>query len=178
MTTERRDPPRVADERMMLEAWLEYHRATLAMNGQSIQRRITLQIGRLQESIVVTDAGRSDIAPAQSRAPRDNPPCSSSPAAGNARIGGNLRAPVKIRDVKPQYPERFQGTGADAVVVLDGRIGLDGFIKDIQVREPADPEFANALATAVREWEFDSTLLNCVPVEVSVTVTCRFLHDQ
>src|SRR5438270_13442753 len=31
MTVTRTDPPLIADERAMLEAWLEYHRATLAM---------------------------------------------------------------------------------------------------------------------------------------------------
>jgi hypothetical protein len=31
MTVERVEPPRDADERPMLEAWLEYHRATLAL---------------------------------------------------------------------------------------------------------------------------------------------------
>lgn len=31
MTVDRRRAPRAADERTMLEAWLEYHRATLAM---------------------------------------------------------------------------------------------------------------------------------------------------
>ena len=31
MTVTRIDPPCVAEERPMLEAWLEFHRATLAM---------------------------------------------------------------------------------------------------------------------------------------------------
>ena len=31
MTISRTDPPSVADERSMLDAWLDYHRATLAM---------------------------------------------------------------------------------------------------------------------------------------------------
>jgi hypothetical protein len=37
VTSERRDPPRVADERTMLEAWLEYHRATLAIKCDADQ---------------------------------------------------------------------------------------------------------------------------------------------
>lgn len=36
MTTARTDPPGVADERPMLEAWLEYHRATLAMKCDGV----------------------------------------------------------------------------------------------------------------------------------------------
>jgi uncharacterized damage-inducible protein DinB len=44
MTVTRIDPPYVADERPMLEAWLEYHRATLAMkcdglSAEQLRRR-------------------------------------------------------------------------------------------------------------------------------------------
>jgi len=49
---------------------------------------------------------------------------------------------------------------------MDGRITLDGFIKDLRVQEPAHPDFANAAISAVSQWQWDSTLLNRVPVEV------------
>jgi len=38
MTITRIDPPVFADERPMLEAWLEYHRATLAMKCDGLSR--------------------------------------------------------------------------------------------------------------------------------------------
>jgi hypothetical protein len=62
--------------------------------------------------------------------------------------------------------------------VIDARIGLDGFIKDPHVREPANRELANAVLAAISQWQYDSTLLNCVPTEVAITVTGRFEHRR
>jgi hypothetical protein len=59
-------------------------------------------------------------------------------------------------------------------VVLDATIGLDGFPKDIVLREGANPDLAFAAITAVRQWQFSQTLLNCSPVEVQMTVTTNF----
>jgi hypothetical protein len=61
------------------------------------------------------------------------------------------------------------------MVVMDGHIGLDGFIRDLQVRNQAHPDFASAALSAVSQWQWDQTLLNCVPVEVFITVTARFV---
>jgi len=33
---------------------------------------------------------------------------------------------------------------------------------------------ADAAVTAVREWRYTQTLLNCTPIEVQMTVTTRF----
>jgi len=63
-------------------------------------------------------------------------------------------------------------------VVLDGHIGLDGFIRDPEVRNQAHPDFAIAAISAVSQWQWDQTLLNCVPVEVPVKVTVRFRPAQ
>ena len=57
---------------------------------------------------------------------------------------------------------------------MDGHIGLDGFIRDLQVRNEAHPDFASAALSAVSQWQWDQTLLNCVPVEVPITVTVKF----
>ena len=70
----------------------------------------------------------------------------------------------------------MRGSGAEGTVVLEGRIGLDGFIKDARVQGPANREFADALVAAVSQWQFESTLLNCVPTEVAIKVTGRFVN--
>lgn len=38
MATERIDPPHVADERSMLDSWLDYHRATLVRKAEGLDR--------------------------------------------------------------------------------------------------------------------------------------------
>lgn len=154
--------------------------ATVTMGSQTVDRRITMEVGTLHEAITIRD-GASAPAPqtAAARAPmkpRTNPPCPADPpAAGTTRVGGNIRPPAKIKDARPEYPASLRGTGTEATVIVDGRIGVEGFIKDIQVRDGADPTFTGALIAALNQWQFDSTLLNCVPVEPSIVVTARFL---
>ena len=98
--------------------------------------------------------------------------------AGNSGppIGGNLRPPSKLRDVKAIYPFGLRGTGRDQTVVVDAVVGLDGALKEFQPREPSDPLFYDALMQALRDWRFSATLLNCVPQEVEMTITASFTH--
>jgi beta-lactamase regulating signal transducer with metallopeptidase domain len=154
------------------------YRATVTMQGASVRRDLTLQIGTLQESITVADAPVEADVPARAVAPRPNPPCGAQPETGQVRIGGNIRPPWKIKDVRPTYPAALRGTGAQGEVILDAVIGVDGFVKDVQPRDGANPAFAEALITAVRQWQFDSTLLNCVPVEPVITITGTFLPQR
>ncbi|PYR92699.1 MAG: hypothetical protein DMF84_12230 [Acidobacteria bacterium] len=154
------------------------YRAALTMTGDNARRAITLEIGSVAEEIVIAGDGDSSSRAVQTASPRPNPPCPSTAATADVPIGGNIRPPNKIRDVRPQYPASVRGTGADATIVLDALIGTDGFLKDVRVREPANREFANALLAAVNQWQYDSTLLNCVPIEVAVTITGRFVHGR
>ena len=112
----------------------------------------------------------------QSSSPRPVPACKGTKIGEDGgRIGGQIRAPIRIRDARPQYPPTLHGTGTEGVVVMDGHIGLDGFIRDLQVRNQVHPDFASAAISAVSEWQWDQTLLNCVPVEVFITVTAKFM---
>jgi hypothetical protein len=91
-------------------------------------------------------------------------------------VGGNIRTPRKLRDAKPDYPSALRGTGRDATVIVNARIGVDGLLKDFQPREPVDTPFYEALVPALREWRFSTTLLNCVPQEVELNITANFEH--
>ena len=55
------------------------------------------------------------------------------------------------------------------------RIGIDGLTKDFRLPTPADPDFVNALLDAVKQWPFSQTKVDCVPVEVTMPVTARFV---
>ena len=99
---------------------------------------------------------------------RDLGACENSPA------GGRVRPPMKIKDVRPEYPDHLREAGIGGAVVLESRIGTDGTVKDVQVIEPVHPELAAAAVEAVRQWQFDGTLLNCSPVEVVMKVTVNF----
>ena len=59
-------------------------------------------------------------------------------------------------------------------MILRARIALDGYLTDISVLREEHPELASAAITAVREWMYTQTLLNCQPVSVGMTITVNF----
>jgi TonB family protein len=89
------------------------------------------------------------------------------------RIGGNIRAPKKIKDVKPVYPAIAQSARVAGAVTIEATIGPDGKVIDAKVVRSI-PLLDQAALDAVRQWEYTPTLLNGVPVPVLVTVTINF----
>jgi TonB family protein len=128
-------------------------------------RAITLQVGQLQETITVT-------------ARRPQKPAAVASGAGGAqrvRVGGNIKAPTKVFNVAPVYPESMREAALEGVVPLEVLIGTDGKVASVQVTSAqVHPAFAKAAADAVRQWIFTPTLLNGVPSEVSMTASIRF----
>lgn len=146
-------------------------------SGQALVRDVALQVGDIQEHITI----------AGSRAASRLPPVT--PAGGSARqtfsastqscttsgAGGDIVPPKKLRDMKPVYPQQQQETGVTGTVQIDARIGVDGHVKSAHLAAPADQALANATINAVQQWEFSQTLLDCVPVEVTMHVAASFV---
>jgi len=89
------------------------------------------------------------------------------------RVGGRIKAPTKIKDVKPVYPAIAQSARVAGVVTIEATIGFDGKVVDAKVVR-SSPLLDQAALDAVRQWEYTPTLLNGVPVSVLVTVTVNF----
>jgi TonB family protein len=68
----------------------------------------------------------------------------------------------------------YPADASAGVVILEAVIGPDGLVTDAKVLRSPAPALAQAAETAVRQWEFTPTLLNCVPVPVIMTVTVDF----
>jgi TonB family protein len=157
-------------------------RGTLDLTGRDLQRDVTLKVGSLQETITVSasrgGANATPPAPQPTRRPAPDKfsamkACAANtPTAGS--MGGNLRQPMKLVDVKPRYPEQLAQAGTGGVLVFAARIGTDGTVTDLQATSSSNPDLELAAATAIRQWEFTPTLLNCVAVEVPMTITVSF----
>lgn len=89
------------------------------------------------------------------------------------RVGGNIKAPRKIKDVRPVYPPIARQAGVAGVVILEVRIGTDGFVEDGRVLRSI-PLLDEAALDAVRQWQFEPTLMNGQPIPVIMTVTINF----
>ena len=89
------------------------------------------------------------------------------------RVGGNIKTPAKIKDVKPIYPLEAQAARVQGVVIIEATIGADGRVIDAKVLRSI-PLLDDAALDAVRQWEFTPTLVNGVAVPVIMTVTVNF----
>ena len=100
----------------------------------------------------------------------------STAAGGQApiRVGGNIKAPTKIRDVRPVYPADAQASHTEGIVILEAIIGPEGSVTEARVMRSISPSLDQAALDAVRQWVFTPTLLNGAPVSVIMTVTVNF----
>lgn len=89
------------------------------------------------------------------------------------RAGGVIKAPVKIRDVAPVYPDIARTARVQGTVTIEATIDPMGHVTDTRVLRSV-PLLDQAALTAVRQWEFTPTRLNGEPVAVIMTVTVQF----
>jgi TonB family protein len=154
---------------------------TVSLAGKSVRRDLTLTLGDLQETIsvrasqtmslrVVREGGVSKVQEMGDRSAFQRALEGCKPSS----TGGRVRPPHKIRDVRPIYPPNLRESQTAGRVGLRATIGVDGTVRDVHVVDSAHPDLDNAAIEAVRQWQFDGTLLNCVPVEVSFTISVDF----
>jgi TonB family protein len=134
-------------------------------NARDWDRVFTLQVGELRETVTIrSNRVTAPAAPASPRA-----------GAGPVRVGGNVRPPRKLVDVRAVYPESMREAGLSGVVPIEAVIGQDGSVTSVRVLSAqVHPDFAIAAVDAVRQWRFSPTLLNGTAVEVVMTVSVRF----
>jgi TonB family protein len=89
------------------------------------------------------------------------------------RIGGDLRPPTKIRDVKPVYPPLARQAGVTGVVILEVVIDTDGNVGEARVLRSI-PLLDQAALDAVKDWKYVPTQMNGTAIPVIMTVTVNF----
>jgi beta-lactamase regulating signal transducer with metallopeptidase domain len=155
----------------------------VTVNAYDLQQDFTMTLGMLQETITIRSHPSNDarvvvvnpevqrkIEARRQQATRN---CPSITTNDGAPIGGNIRVPVKLRDVKPIYPGALTDTSGN--VVLMGRLNTEGLVDEINVVSSTHPDFSDSLITAVRQWQFDATVLNCNPVTVPIQITANYV---
>jgi TonB family protein len=158
---------------------------SVTVAGRNIQQDLTLQVGSLEETITVV-GGRPSTADrtsdrvsagnvAEIRRKANESLCTeSAPNASPGAIGGNIRPPRKLLDVRPRYPEHLSTAGLGGVVVLDAVIDRNGDVSEVSVVRSPSPDLELSAIEAVRQWQFTSTVLNCEPIDVKMKVTVNF----
>lgn len=90
------------------------------------------------------------------------------------RVGGDIKAPTKVKDVKPVYPAKAKEDGIEGVVILDILIGEDGKVKATKVLRSI-PALNQAAIDAVKQWEFTPTVVGGKAVPLGLTITVNFV---
>jgi len=113
--------------------------------------------------------------PAAPPPPPPSPPDWASQDASDPplRVGGTIKAPMKVRNVNPVYPQDALDAKVQGVVILEARIERDGTVSRARVLKSI-PMLDDAAVEAVRQWEFTPTLMNGAPVPIMMTVTVNF----
>jgi TonB family protein len=87
-------------------------------------------------------------------------------------VGGPVRAPVKVVDVRPLYPQLAKQTRAHGMVEIDIIVSPTGDVEQAHVTRSV-PLLDKAALDAVRKWKYAPTVVNgiAVPVKMSVGVS-------
>jgi TonB family protein len=146
-----------------------------------VNRRIALQVGQLQETINVTSGPSAGAATRQAEPvvieaePRK---ATASCKVNETNVGGNIKAPNKIRHVAPIYPAELSAANIGGTVTLEATIDTEGEVQDVTVVTSPDAGLATAAVESVKQWKYTSTLLNCAPIEVRMGVSITFTPKQ
>ncbi len=89
------------------------------------------------------------------------------------RVGGEIPEPRKIGHVDAVYPDIAKQARVQGIVILECTIDTQGRVSDVRVLRGI-PLLDEAAIEAVRQWVYEPTRLNGVPVPVLMTVTVNF----
>jgi TonB family protein len=89
------------------------------------------------------------------------------------RVGGNIKMPLKVRDVKPDYPPIAQSARVQGVVIIEAIIDATGKVVASRVVRSI-PLLNEAALASVNQWEFTPSLMDGQPVPMIMTVTVNF----
>src|SRR5206468_2922766 len=79
------------------------------------------------------------------------------PPAAPVRVGGNIKPPQKVKDVRPTYPAIAQSARVQGIVIIEATIGPGGKVQDARVLRSI-PLLDQSALDAVKQWEFTPTL--------------------
>jgi periplasmic protein TonB len=89
------------------------------------------------------------------------------------RVGGLVKLAAPVFHPDPVYPQIAKIGRIEGVVQLEGIVGIDGRIHDLQVKS-GHPFLVKAAMDAVKQWVYKPATLNGDLVEVIAPITVTF----
>jgi TonB family protein len=86
----------------------------------------------------------------------------------------DIKAPRKIKDVKPVYPEPSLAAGDEGVVIVELKVGTSGTVTDARVLGSRCPALNESALKAARGWQYEKVLVNGEAKPFTMTVQVPF----
>ena len=93
------------------------------------------------------------------------------------RVGGRVRPPKPIVQVKPEYPALARQARIQGQVQIDAVLDEQGNVVEMHVVS-GPPLLYQAALDALRKWKYEPTYLNDQPIAVQMIVTITFVLGQ
>jgi protein TonB len=105
--------------------------------------------------------------------PPPPPPVVAPPLSKPVRAGGDVQEPRLLKVVPPVYPKLASQARVSGTVVLEATLMPDGTVQEIRVIS-GHPLLTQAAIDSVKQWEYEPTKLNGMPVSVILTAKVHF----
>src|SRR5207237_7936330 len=129
--------------------------------------------GVLGGTVGGTGTATGDAKPAEPPPPPPAPPPPPKDE-GPLRVGGDVKAPVVLNRVEPQYTEVARKAREAGVVIVEAIIDKNGNVDKVKVLKGLPMGLSEAAEDAVKRWKFKPGTLNGEPVDVIFNLTVNF----
>ena len=157
-----------------LDAVKEWQFTPTMMNGVAVPVIMTVTVNFTMNGPGEVRPYRASLGPA---APPPPPPAQLVDGQAPVRVGGNIKPPKKLRDVRPVYPANAEADRVQGVVIIEATIDALGNVANARVLKSL-PALDQAAVEAVQQWQYEPTMMNGVAVPVIMTVTVNFTLDK
>jgi protein TonB len=107
--------------------------------------------------------------------PPPPPPPKAVAPAEPVRVGGNVKEPRPIKMVPPVFPLLASKARVTGTVTLEATLTAQGTVEEIKVIS-GHPLLTDAAIECVKQWQYEPTYLNGVPIPVILTARVHFLR--
>ena len=130
-------------------------------------------IGGILGGVLSSNATSAPPALAPPPPPPPPPPKVAAPVEP-VRVGGMVKEPKPVKMVPPVYPQLASRARVSGTVVLEATLTAQGTVEEIRVIS-GHPLLVEAAIQCVKQWQYEPTYLNGVPVPVILTAKVHFL---
>ena len=109
----------------------------------------------------------------QPSAPTPKAGPSAQPPPGVLRVGGPIKSPAKVKDVRPDYPAAALYARVEGIVIIELTIGAEGKVAQTTILRSI-PLLDAAAEDAVKQWQYTPTIVDGRPAPVMLTVSVNF----